>query len=188
MELFLFLFCYDRLPCSFVTHALLGSYLVQAELGDYDPADHGPQGSAYLRQLRLAPNQTQELEDKVCRNSYSSMIFSDVSCLLEDESNCSFQHVPHFDSIPMFSIEHLPVYRWLIRFDIAFRWANYTERTKARRPRRPNCITWKTLKNWPCTASICTKRATARPSKSCSVSALQVSLCTRYALGSNCLL
>lgn len=30
-----------KLPCSFVTHALLGAYLVQSELGDYDPVDHG---------------------------------------------------------------------------------------------------------------------------------------------------
>ncbi|EHB11849.1 Band 4.1-like protein 1 [Heterocephalus glaber] len=29
------------LPCSFVTHALLGSYAVQAELGDYDAKEHG---------------------------------------------------------------------------------------------------------------------------------------------------
>ena len=30
-----------KLPCSFVTHALLGAYLVQSELGDYDPMEHG---------------------------------------------------------------------------------------------------------------------------------------------------
>lgn len=27
---------HGKLPCSFVTHALLGAYLVQSELGDYD--------------------------------------------------------------------------------------------------------------------------------------------------------
>ena len=54
----------SRLPCSFVTHALLGSYLVQSELGDYDVVEHGT-GSDYVRQLRLAPNQTPELEEKV---------------------------------------------------------------------------------------------------------------------------
>uniref|UniRef100_A0A0P4YUC1 Moesin/ezrin/radixin homolog 1 n=1 Tax=Daphnia magna TaxID=35525 RepID=A0A0P4YUC1_9CRUS len=53
-----------KLPCSFVTHALLGSYLVQSELGDYDPTEHGA-GSEYVRELRLAPNQTPELEEKV---------------------------------------------------------------------------------------------------------------------------
>ncbi|XP_032897186.1 band 4.1-like protein 1 isoform X4 [Amblyraja radiata] len=51
-----------RLPCSFVTHALLGSYTVQAELGDYDPEEHGPD---YVTEIRFAPNQTKELEERV---------------------------------------------------------------------------------------------------------------------------
>ncbi|GIY95360.1 band 4.1-like protein 3 [Caerostris extrusa] len=51
-----------RLPCSFVTLALLGSYLVQSELGDYDPDEHG---NNYLSEFRFAPNQTPELEEKV---------------------------------------------------------------------------------------------------------------------------
>ncbi|KAF4526750.1 hypothetical protein B566_EDAN015097 [Ephemera danica] len=51
-----------KLPCSFVTHALLGSYLVQSELGDYDADEHG---NTYLREFRFAPNQTPELEEKV---------------------------------------------------------------------------------------------------------------------------
>uniref|UniRef100_W5K673 FERM domain-containing protein n=1 Tax=Astyanax mexicanus TaxID=7994 RepID=W5K673_ASTMX len=51
-----------RLPCSFVTHALLGSYTVQAELGDYDQDEHG---SDYISDLRFAPNQTRELEERV---------------------------------------------------------------------------------------------------------------------------
>uniref|UniRef100_A0A8C4NG04 Erythrocyte membrane protein band 4.1 like 2 n=1 Tax=Eptatretus burgeri TaxID=7764 RepID=A0A8C4NG04_EPTBU len=51
-----------RLPCSFVTHALLGSYTVQAELGDYDPEEHGPD---YVADFRFAPSQTRELEEKV---------------------------------------------------------------------------------------------------------------------------
>nr|XP_044610919.1 band 4.1-like protein 2 isoform X8 [Equus asinus] len=51
-----------RLPCSFVTHALLGSYTLQAELGDYDPKEHG---SNDLSDFQFAPNQTKELEEKV---------------------------------------------------------------------------------------------------------------------------
>ncbi|XP_017266448.1 band 4.1-like protein 3b isoform X4 [Kryptolebias marmoratus] len=51
-----------RLPCSFATHTLLGSYTVQSELGDYDPEE---MGSDYVSELRLAPNQTKELEEKV---------------------------------------------------------------------------------------------------------------------------
>ncbi|NXU71752.1 E41L2 protein, partial [Oreotrochilus melanogaster] len=51
-----------RLPCSFVTHALLGSYTLQAELGDHDPEEHR---SGYISEFQFAPNQTQEMEDKV---------------------------------------------------------------------------------------------------------------------------
>lgn len=51
-----------RLPCSFATHTVLGSYTVQSELGDYDPEELG---SDYISELRFAPNQTKELEEKV---------------------------------------------------------------------------------------------------------------------------
>ncbi|KAM4785143.1 band 4.1-like protein 2 isoform 2-T3 [Cyanocitta cristata] len=51
-----------RLPCSFVTHALLGSYTLQAELGDHDPEEHH---SDYISEFQFAPNQTQEMEEKV---------------------------------------------------------------------------------------------------------------------------
>ncbi|KAG9339187.1 hypothetical protein JZ751_024045, partial [Albula glossodonta] len=51
-----------RLPCSFVTLALLGSYALQSELGEYDPDLHG---TDYAKELRLAPGQTKELEEKM---------------------------------------------------------------------------------------------------------------------------
>ncbi|XP_044865834.1 band 4.1-like protein 2 isoform X4 [Mauremys mutica] len=51
-----------RLPCSFVTHALLGSYTLQAELGDYDSEEHS---NHYISEFQFAPNQTKEMEDKV---------------------------------------------------------------------------------------------------------------------------
>ncbi|XP_069929665.1 band 4.1-like protein 2 isoform X5 [Oryctolagus cuniculus] len=51
-----------RLPCSFVTHALLGSYTLQAELGDHDPEEHG---NIDLSEFQFAPTQTKELEEKV---------------------------------------------------------------------------------------------------------------------------
>uniref|UniRef100_A0A803U1X3 Erythrocyte membrane protein band 4.1 like 2 n=1 Tax=Anolis carolinensis TaxID=28377 RepID=A0A803U1X3_ANOCA len=51
-----------RLPCSFVTHALLGSYTLQAELGDYDTEEHN---SDYIGDFQFAPNQTKEMEEKV---------------------------------------------------------------------------------------------------------------------------
>ncbi|XP_074920056.1 band 4.1-like protein 2 isoform X7 [Chelonoidis abingdonii] len=51
-----------RLPCSFVTHALLGSYTLQAELGNYDSEEHN---NHYISEFQFAPNQTKEMEDKV---------------------------------------------------------------------------------------------------------------------------
>uniref|UniRef100_A0A1A8KMA4 Erythrocyte membrane protein band 4.1-like 1 n=2 Tax=Nothobranchius TaxID=28779 RepID=A0A1A8KMA4_NOTKU len=51
-----------RLPCSFATHTILGSYTVQSELGDYDPEECGPD---YTSELCFAPNQTKEMEAKI---------------------------------------------------------------------------------------------------------------------------
>ncbi|NXA54500.1 EPB41 protein, partial [Nothocercus julius] len=61
-----------RLPCSFATLALLGSYTVQSELGDYDPDLHS---ADYITEFKLAPNQTKELEEKVVElhKTYRSM-------------------------------------------------------------------------------------------------------------------
>ncbi|XP_016333776.1 band 4.1-like protein 3 [Sinocyclocheilus anshuiensis] len=69
-----------RLPCSFTTHSVLGSYTVQSELGDYDSE---LQGSAHLSDIRLAPNQTKELEEKVLelhRSCKQSTIESALKC------------------------------------------------------------------------------------------------------------
>ncbi|XP_037607067.1 band 4.1-like protein 2 isoform X10 [Sebastes umbrosus] len=52
-----------RLPCSFVTHALLGSYTLQAEIGDYEPDQPRPLDS--VGQLTFAPNQNKEMEEKI---------------------------------------------------------------------------------------------------------------------------
>nr|XP_020481102.1 LOW QUALITY PROTEIN: protein 4.1-like [Monopterus albus] len=51
-----------RLPCSFATHTVLGSYTVQSELGDYDPDECG---SNYISNLCFAPNQSKEMEEKI---------------------------------------------------------------------------------------------------------------------------
>ncbi|XP_075459921.1 protein 4.1 isoform X18 [Ascaphus truei] len=61
-----------QLPCSFATLALLGSYTVQSELGDFDADLHG---SDYVCEFKLGPNQTKELEEKVVElhKSYRSM-------------------------------------------------------------------------------------------------------------------
>uniref|UniRef100_A0A8C6KBX3 Erythrocyte membrane protein band 4.1 like 2 n=1 Tax=Nothobranchius furzeri TaxID=105023 RepID=A0A8C6KBX3_NOTFU len=52
-----------RLPCSFVTHALLGSYTLQAEFGDYEPDQ--PRPLDFINQLTFAPNQNKEMEEKI---------------------------------------------------------------------------------------------------------------------------
>uniref|UniRef100_I3IW92 Erythrocyte membrane protein band 4.1 like 2 n=1 Tax=Oreochromis niloticus TaxID=8128 RepID=I3IW92_ORENI len=52
-----------RLPCSFVTHALLGSYTLQAEIGDYEPDQ--PRPLDFISQLTFAPNQNKEMEEKI---------------------------------------------------------------------------------------------------------------------------
>ncbi|XP_061683366.1 protein 4.1-like isoform X3 [Syngnathoides biaculeatus] len=61
-----------RLPCSFVTLALLGSYALQSELGEYDPEVHG---SEYAKEMKMANGQTKELEDKMMKlhHTYRSM-------------------------------------------------------------------------------------------------------------------
>lgn len=74
-----------RLPCSFVTHALLGSYTLQvvfpgsaldlppgftclhlgqqAEFGDYESDQPRPLDN--IGQLTFAPNQNKEMEEKI---------------------------------------------------------------------------------------------------------------------------
>uniref|UniRef100_A0A3B4ZCP3 Protein 4.1 n=1 Tax=Stegastes partitus TaxID=144197 RepID=A0A3B4ZCP3_9TELE len=61
-----------RLPCSFVTLALLGSYALQSEIGEYDPEVHGTE---YAKDMKMAQGQTKELEDKMMElhQTYRSM-------------------------------------------------------------------------------------------------------------------
>lgn len=47
-----------------MTHALLGSYTVQSDMGDYDPEEHGNTVD-YISEIRFAPNQTDELLEKI---------------------------------------------------------------------------------------------------------------------------
>lgn len=52
----------ERLVCSVPIHALLASYLIQAEKGDFDPVDHK---SDYLKGLHFMPNQADDFLDRV---------------------------------------------------------------------------------------------------------------------------
>lgn len=60
------------LPCSFATLALLGSYTVQSEVGDYD---EDLLGADYVNEFKFSPSQTKDLEAKVAElhKSYRSM-------------------------------------------------------------------------------------------------------------------
>ena len=47
-----------------MTHALLGSYVVQSECGDYDIDVHG-NSIDYIRNMEFTKNQTEELLEKI---------------------------------------------------------------------------------------------------------------------------
>ncbi|XP_049301066.1 homeobox protein 5 isoform X2 [Anopheles funestus] len=51
-----------RLPVSFELAAELGAYVIQAELGNYDPRKHPP---GYVSEFRLLNNQTKEIESRI---------------------------------------------------------------------------------------------------------------------------
>lgn len=54
----------EKLPCSFVTYTLLGSYTAQSELGDFDTEEFG-HGTSYLKDIKFAPHQDRELLQKI---------------------------------------------------------------------------------------------------------------------------
>lgn len=58
----------NRLPCSKVTQALLASYLVQSQFGDYDSVAHSIAGKVplYLEPFTFAPNQTKDMLRDIC--------------------------------------------------------------------------------------------------------------------------
>ena len=53
-----------RLPCSQATHVMLGSFAVQADIGDYDPIDHGT-GIGYIQDMPFSPEQTDDMLHKI---------------------------------------------------------------------------------------------------------------------------
>ncbi|RUS84514.1 hypothetical protein EGW08_007753 [Elysia chlorotica] len=53
-----------KLPCSQATHVMLGSFAVQADIGDYDPIDHGT-GIGYIQDMPFAPEQTDDMLVKI---------------------------------------------------------------------------------------------------------------------------
>uniref|UniRef100_A0A8C4LZU8 protein-tyrosine-phosphatase n=1 Tax=Equus asinus asinus TaxID=83772 RepID=A0A8C4LZU8_EQUAS len=59
-----FLFCVIRLPCPYNTAALLASFAVQSELGDYNQSENLP---GYLSDYSFIPNQPQDFEKEVTK-------------------------------------------------------------------------------------------------------------------------
>ncbi|KAI0207138.1 FERM domain-containing protein 5 [Lamellibrachia satsuma] len=53
---------HGRLLCGPADANLLAAYIVQSELGDYDPQDHLP---GYVSQFKMLPKQTQKQEEKI---------------------------------------------------------------------------------------------------------------------------
>nr|XP_057913447.1 band 4.1-like protein 2 isoform X12 [Doryrhamphus excisus] len=83
-----------RLPCSFVTHSLLGSYTLQAEMGDYEPDQCRPLD--YISQLTSAPNQSKEMEEKILElhKSHKGMTPAQADCqFLENAKKLSMYGV-----------------------------------------------------------------------------------------------
>ena len=60
------MFLCGRVPASFVTHQLLGSYAVQSDVGDYDVDEHGS-GIAYIKDMQFVEPQSDELLDKISK-------------------------------------------------------------------------------------------------------------------------
>jgi len=73
-----------------VTYGLLGSYLAQSVLGDYDPAEHGT-SCDYLRHIQFAPSdcQTDELLETIAELHRSRRCQSPASAELEYLVNAS---------------------------------------------------------------------------------------------------
>ncbi|KAL7058579.1 hypothetical protein AAHC03_013171 [Spirometra sp. Aus1] len=52
-----------KLPCSWVTQALLGSFVAQSEVGDYDPNLH--HDTEYLKKFEFVRAPTEQLLQKI---------------------------------------------------------------------------------------------------------------------------
>lgn len=69
----------NRVPCSKVASALLGSCTVQSELGDYEEAEHGA-GIDYIRDIQFAPDRTDELMMKIAEMHQTQLQY--VDCIV----------------------------------------------------------------------------------------------------------
>ncbi|XP_064402254.1 tyrosine-protein phosphatase non-receptor type 4-like [Halichondria panicea] len=86
-----------RLPCSFESACLLGSYIMQAQLGDYDPDKHAP---GYVADFHLIPKQTHDMDDRI------SQLHQSLAGKTSAESE--FMFLSYSKSLDFYGVELFP--------------------------------------------------------------------------------